>query len=173
MEIVLLAIGMRMKPLYVEHKGFTLMELLIVIVIISIVSSVALMTLSYNSTKNIESFAHQLMQVVTLAEHEAMLRPATLGVAFTKNSYQFYDYDLSSKWQLLHDNDLKKYSIPQNIQITLQINHEEVALNGKPVVIISQSSDITPFVILLSERGKSPCYQVIGNANGALTVEPL
>ncbi|MBV8802983.1 MAG: type II secretion system minor pseudopilin GspH [Gammaproteobacteria bacterium] len=157
----------------IKQKGFTLIELLIVIVIISIVSSVALITLSYNQNKNIKSFANQLIQVMTLAEHEALLRPITLGLGFTEKSYQFYQYDSNAKWIILKDNYLKPHFFSTKIQIALKINNQTIALNGAPSIVFSENSDITPFVILLGEWGKSPSYQIIGDATGALKVEPL
>jgi general secretion pathway protein H len=153
--------------------GFTLIELLIVIVIISIVSSVALITLSYNPNKNVKLFANQLIQVMTLAEHEALLRPATLGLGFTEKSYQFYQYQSSAKWIALKDNVLKMRFIPNNIQVTLKMNNQSIALDGTSFIVFAESSDVTPFVILLSARGKSPSYQIIGDANGALKAEPI
>lgn len=153
-------------------RGFTLIELLIVIVIISVVSSVALLTISHNQNKDIENFAHRLVQVITLAEHEAMLRPATLGLGFTGTTYQFYNYKPSSKWQPIDDKNLSSHSIPNNVQITLKMNEKTIALDGKPVIIISESSDITPFIILLSEPNKRPVYQVTGDANGNIKSEP-
>lgn len=157
----------------IKQTGFTLIEVLIVIVIISIVSSVALITLSYNQDKNIKSFANQLVQVMTLAEHEALLRPATLGLGFTEKSYQFYQFDSSSKWIALKDNLLKMRSIPNNIQVTLKINNQSIVLDGTSSIVFTESSEVTPFVILLSARGKSPSYQIIGDGNGVLTVEPF
>jgi general secretion pathway protein H len=157
----------------VRANGFTLIELLIVIVIISIISSVALLTITHNQNKNIENFAHELIQIMTLAEHEAMLRPATLGLGLTKKTYQFYIYNSSSKWELFLDKNLGNHTIPNNIQVVLKINDKIVALNAKPAIVISSSSDMTPFTILLGEPGKHPIYQVIGEANGNLKSEPV
>src|SRR5258708_39791946 len=79
-----------------SHKGrgygFTLIEILIVIVIISIVSGIAALTISRNQQKQYEYLANSLAHLITLAEEEAMLRPATLGLAFTPNSFQFFEY---------------------------------------------------------------------------------
>jgi general secretion pathway protein H len=154
-------------------NGFTLIELLIVIVIIGIVSSVALLTLSRNQNKNIEHFAQELVQVITLAEHEAMLRPATLGLGLTATTYQFYIYKPLSQWQPLTDKYFSVHSVPHNIQMLLKMNDQLIELDAKPVIVISESNDLTPFVILLSEPGKAPVYQVVGEANGTIKSEPI
>jgi general secretion pathway protein H len=153
--------------------GFTLIELLIVIVIISIVSSVALLTISHNQNKNIENFSHEFVHLMTLAEHEAMLRPATLGLAFTDSSYQFYIYKPGMKWQPLTDKNLNLHRIPNKTHITLKMNNKIIALNGKPIIIISESGDITPFEILLGEPEKYPTYEITGQANGIIKSEAI
>jgi general secretion pathway protein H len=160
------------RPLLRKIRGFTLIELLIVIVIISIVSSVALVTLSYNQKKNVESFAREIEEVMTLAEHEALLRPMTVGVGFTENAFQFYQYD-GYTWQLLQDKNLKKYIVPNKIRMALKVYGRPAKENGEPVIIISESNDVTPFVLTLGEQGQSPCYEVIGEANGTLKMEPF
>jgi len=156
-----------------NNTGFTLIELLIVIVIISIVSSIALLTISHNKNKNMEYFAHEFVQRMILAEHEAMLRPTTLGVGLTPTSYQFYIYNIKTQWSLLNDKNLNHHSIPGNIQVILKMNDQIVELNGKPVIIISESSDITPFTIFIGEHEKHTMYQIIGHANGNITSEPV
>jgi general secretion pathway protein H len=157
--------------LNIDMAGFTLIELLIVIVIISVVSSVALLSISHNQHKNIENFAHQLAQVITLAEHEAMLRPATLGLGFTTQHYQFYKY--KSTWQPLTDKNLGQHSIPNKIQLSLQMNDKTIPADGKPAIVIAASGDITPFTILLGEPDKQPIYQISGEANGNIKCEPF
>ena len=154
-----------------KQRGFTLIELLIVIAIISIVSSIALITLSYNPNKNVNSFANQLLQIMTLAEHEALLRPAILGLGFTENSYQFYQFDSSAKWNVLKDNVWKRRSIPKNIQVTLKINNESIALNGIPSIVFTENSEVTPFVILLGIKGSNPIFQIKGEASGVVKIE--
>ena len=57
-------------------NGFTLIELLVVIFIISIVTSVALLSISRNENKQLEAFTNELVQTVTLAEEQAMLQPS-------------------------------------------------------------------------------------------------
>jgi general secretion pathway protein H len=152
-------------------SGFTLIELLIVIVIISIVSSVALLTISHN--KNSEYFAHEFVQLMALTEHEALLRPATFGIGLTPTSYQFYIYNSEKKWSALTDKNLKPHSISDKIHITLKMNDKIVNLDGKPVIIISDSGDITPFVMFVGAPGKEPLYQIIGEANGNIKSEPF
>jgi len=69
--------------------GFTLIEILVVILIISIVTSVALLSISRNENRQLETFTKDLVQTLTLAQEQAMLQPAVLGLAIERHTYQF------------------------------------------------------------------------------------
>lgn len=158
-----------------QSKGFTLIEILIVIVIISIVSGVALVTLSNNKTKQLESLAKQFTRLVTLAEQEAMLRPSTLGLALGDHYFQFLQYSPSDNnaypWQTLTSKNLGLHDIPGHVQIMLTINHERITLDGKPHIFISESGDITPFTMTFAKKGEKPAYVVRGDASGKVQTE--
>ena len=148
-------------------SGFTLIELLIVIVIISIISSVAVITIHSNENKQFETLANQLARTFRLAEEEAMLRSTTLGFALTPKTYQFFEYQENKKtWKKTTTPTLGLHDIPNNTRIILKIHGKVIELTGKPQIIISTSSDITPFVMLIGKKDSDPTYRVIGKANG-------
>jgi len=153
-------------------KGFTLIELLIVMIIISIVAGVAMITLNTNPHKQYETLANQLVNFITLAEQEAMLRPAVLSVAFTPHSFQLYTLQHDKK---TNENAWvpasKAHVLPANIKISLKISHEIIPANAPPKLIITPSNDLTPFVILIGKPNENPYYQVIGKASGEVTSE--
>ena len=109
-----------------EQRGFTLIEILIVIVIISIVSSVALLTMNHNDNRRIESFANELVQTMTLAEEQAMLQPSVLGLSFNVSSYDFASYqppqgDKKHSWIPLEDRLLGRHAIPDDLELNVEI----------------------------------------------------
>ncbi|MEO8401439.1 MAG: type II secretion system minor pseudopilin GspH [Gammaproteobacteria bacterium] len=157
-------------------KGFTLIELLIVILIISIVAGIATVTISTNKNKQYETIGKQLVNTINLAEQEAMLRPATLGLAFTPDSFQFFVFQTDRKtrqntWQAMTNASLGLHRIPNDTQITVKILGETIPADGQPKIIISPSNDLTPFIILIGKHTETPYYQVIGKANGEVTSE--
>lgn len=158
-----------------RQNGFTLIEILVVMVIISIISSVALLSIAQNQKKEIEKTAHMLASSIALAEEEAILRPATFALSLSKGSYQFFvaKNDNDHSWQPLSERVFKKHIIPSSVQISLKIHDEIIPLDGKPHIIFSQSGDITPFIIFIGKEGESPLFQIIGNNSGEVKSDSL
>lgn len=155
-----------------RHKGFTLIEILIVIAIISIVASVATLTIHFNQSKQMEGIAQNLKNLITLAEEEAILRPAILGLAFSENHFQVYKYQENTKtWQSLPNKVFQKHNIPDKTHITLKIHNKEIPANGIPQLIISSNGDIPAFTISIAKNGESPSYEVIGEESGNVYVK--
>ena len=137
--------------------------------IISIVASVAVLTITTNQNKNIENFTHQLVNVITLSEEEAMLRPATLGLAFTSDTYQFYQFQ--KKWIALTDKIYGEHHFSRSIKLSLKVQNKIAPLDGKPYLIISTSGDVSPFVILIGKQNHPPLFKIVGFANGNIKSE--
>lgn len=160
-----------------HDRGFTLIEILIVMLIMSIVSGIAILTISGNHQKQIEYSANTLTHILTLASEEAMLRPGTLGVAFTENSYEFFIYhepkdEDENPWEPLQSKTFGKHHFPKKTEISLKVQDQVAELNGKPQVIIAENGDFTPFTLTIRDTQK-PLYQISGNASGEVTNESL
>ncbi len=150
-----------------KDKGFTLIEILIVMVIIGIIAGVAVITIHSNQQKQYETFANQLTNAIVLAEQEAMLRPATLSLTFTSRSFQFYILQRDNTWAPIH---ITSAVLPSNLKITLKINNEMIPAN-EHALIIPPSNDLMPFVIFIGKQGEKPYYQIIGKTNGEVSSE--
>ncbi|MBX3709950.1 MAG: type II secretion system minor pseudopilin GspH [Gammaproteobacteria bacterium] len=164
--------------------GYTLIEILIVIFIISIVTSVALLSISHNENKRLESFTREFVQIMTLAEEQAMLQPTVLGLKLDKYSYQFASYhsplgEQKNPWVPLQDKILGNHKIPSNIQLDMKMTGKQVsdssdsAQTNLPQIIISTNGDITPFTIYVAKRGQKPRYVIKGEADGSISSHSL
>ncbi len=150
------------------QRGFTLIEILVVIVIISVVSAIAILTIHFNEKKQFETITKQLINLLQLAEQEALLRPATLGLGITANTYQFFIYEeKDKKWQPLTDNNLKIHHLPNSTVLTLHMQDKEVAMDGQPHIIIPPSGNISPFTLSIGKKD-DPAYKIIGKENGEI-----
>ncbi len=153
-----------------KPSGYTLIEILVVIVIISIVSTVALLTVGHNQNRRMESVARQFTQMLTLAEEQAMLQPAVLGLSVTGSSFQFLTYQ--THWVPLQDKALASHSLPDNIVLTLmnsrQLEDTDDSDEVTPQIVISTNGNVTPFTLYIGKQGEAPRYVVTGEADGTI-----
>lgn len=160
------------------RNGFTLIEILVVLFIISIITGVAILSIGRNDHRQVEAFANELAQLLTLAEEHAMLQPSILGLSLSEHSLQFASYQTvtdgkKNAWQPLQDQILGKHPIPSGIQLGLEIGDKKTMImpggvKNHPQIIISTSGDITPFTIYIGKRGERPRFAVKGDANGSV-----
>lgn len=168
-----------------RQQGFTLIEILVVIFIMSIVTSVALLTISRNENRQLEAYAKELQQTLTLLEEEAMLKPSVLGLSIEENSlrlsaYQPAEGEKKSAWLSHETRQGSNHSIPRDIELSLEMGgKKQVSDQGEekrkqsPDIVISTNGDVTPFTIYVARKGKSPRYVVRGDSNGNITSQLL
>jgi len=167
-------------------KGYTLLEILVVLVIISIVAGMAVLTIGHNDNKQLQAFTQELTQTLTLAEEQALLQPATLGLVVSSRSFRFYEYRptkmgsdrVANTWEALQSLELGKHAIPSNIEVRVQIanqtlpvspeSSENNSLKRAPALLISSNGTITPFKILIGKKNEAPRYEIIGAADGSV-----
>ena len=92
-------------------EGFTLIEILVVMVIIALVSGIALLSLGVlGADAGLKSEADGLSQTIELLSERAGLEGADYGLYFTPNGYQILRFNPESGvWELL-DNDWRLQS---------------------------------------------------------------
>lgn len=157
-----------------RSMGFTLIEILIVMIIISIVASVAVLSIGRNQNKRIEYMARQIANAITLAEQQAILQPAVLGFSLNTQAYQFYRFEeKTQQWQPLSDSILGKHMIPADILVKISVTTKPASdpASSKPQLVIAPSGDLTPFTLWVGKYDEAPLYQITGQSNGTITTD--
>lgn len=159
------------------QSGYTLIEILIVILIISIVAAAALLTTSYSQNKQLQALSDEIANLLSLTSEEAMLRPATIGLAFTPTTFNFYLYEESKEhkltWVPISKPPLNLHHYSNNIKITIKIYSKIMPLNGQPQIIMTPSGDSARFTILFANKKANPSYQVTKSLDGTIKSEPF
>jgi len=165
--------------------GYTLIEILIVMFIISIVTSIALLSIGKNQNKQLESFANEFSQMVTLAEEQAMLQPSILGLSVRADAFEFSAFhpgvgEKKPAWIAVEERVLGKRRIPDDIQVGIEAGGNKTAASGEddaassvPQIIISTNGDLTPFTVYVGRKGEKPRYMIKGDADGNVTNKEL
>ena len=164
-----------------RDKGFSLLELLVVIVIIAILFTFTTLAIRGTSPEElIQTEAQRLDRLLQLALEEAILKGQEYGLEFKPDSYRFLLY-FENTWQPLDNDDLlRERQLPQNMEFELEIEQIEVLVEKDsadtdkqgeekpgPQVFILSSGEITPdFSVRLVMPGVETSYIVSGTVNG-------
>lgn len=175
---------------HAKKAGFTLIELLVVLVIISIVASVALLTINRGENRTVKNFANELTQMLTLAQEQALLKSTIIGIFFDHHSIRFTHYqpatsDRRASWLSLDDRLLDQKNIPSGVEVDVRTDLDmeegkpEALTNAddeeqkSPQIVISTSGDVTPFTIFIGIKGKSARYSIKGTPDGQITTQAI
>ena len=151
------------------NKGFTLIEILVVIVIIGITLGFAMLAFGdFGASKRIVFAAEQLGNTLKLAEQQAILETSTLGLRIENNSYQILKYEHSRHWKSPANKGIFKVNyLPANTTLTLKTNNKTIP--GTPSIIINPSGQITPFTLSFAKDKGAVITVLSGSHDGTLT----
>ena len=109
-------------PITKKHHGFTLIEVMVVVVLIGIMASLV----QYNVAGNnpVDKLQHESARfnaIFEVATDYGMLNNIELGLVVKKDGYQFLAYDGSS-WADIPDQDwLAKVTLPEEVQLSIEL----------------------------------------------------
>lgn len=151
-------------------KGFSLIELLIVLVIMSIAFTFAILSFGdFGSDKLAKASADQLIHFIKLCEQQAILQGSPMGIVLSPNGYLALRYESEHQWQPLRANIFHYHAFSPKIKVS---NNLEPTNPKKPNVIIQASGDITPFIIKF-QSSKTSIIMIKGAHDGSIKSEIL
>jgi len=165
----------------VHRSGFTLAELLIVIFIIGLISTIIMLRFrapTFESTP--QAFSQNVLRFMHAVQEQAILQPGILGIKFREDNYQVYylgyENDQRAWVALTEKNDFwRARAVPSSITISLQSNGPETGLSSfvelnRPDILFFPSGEVTPFELRLTKSDKSRAYVIRGDESGNLEV---
>lgn len=130
--------------------GFTLIEILVVLVVVSIVLAVALLSFGdFGMSRQQQLSLLQLKASMKSAQLEAVLKPMVLGLSITDTGYRYYTYETSAdntqdSWVTLsHDHLSDTHTF--NTGTTVLLNTRTSAEKNQPRIYFLPDGSITPF----------------------------
>jgi len=157
---------------YNRHRGFSLIEILVVISIVAIVMSIAMLSLGLlGDDRELRTEARRVIALVQVAQDEAVMQGREFGLELMTNAYRFVEYDpLLNVWgELIGDETLRQRQLPEDYEFELFVEGQRVLLDPDPAsfedpeesgyqdltekyaphVLIFSSGDMTPFELHL------------------------
>jgi len=149
-------------------RGFTLIEILVVLFIVSvIISVVSVNPNAFTSNASIlRNFSDEMLLRLRFAKEHAISTQETIGMEIRPNSWNFGMFNLDH-WELL---DGPKPLLPKETprEIYLMVNSQNKQI---PQIIFYGSGELTPFILECHLEKASVPVRIIGKANGDITLE--
>lgn len=195
----ILATGIVPAPQRIMHKrnsthgGFTLLEILVVLVIISLLSGFAVLSLHPPTAHSrLQALLEHLQPMMTLAQTEAILRAEVYALEMTAIDYAFYRRT-HQQWQLLDTPPYQRELLPEGILLGLEgeqsselpafptptlapiSNIPNISNPNKiqPQIIFYPSGEVTPFrlSLQLDDDAKTLVYALTGDFMGQFSLK--
>lgn len=111
-------------------RGFTLIEILVVVVIISISIGVVIVNISTGGAEQTaKEEVIRLQQLLRFAHQQSVIRAEEYGVRFYRTGYRFMKYDEENKtWDDINSKLLRYRSLPEPFEIDLYLEQIPVEL---------------------------------------------
>lgn len=175
-----------------RNQGFTLIELMIVMVIIGFMIGLAVVAFSNSPEKIVYKEAKRLQMIMNMAADSAMIEGLEFGLAYSRdsetNGYQLLQFNADDfTWNETESGPFKFHQLDDNVTIKLQLENdsqsEEVQarleqlkkLNNEsqlaPSILLLSSGEITPFIVTLSYGDDEAQSQVSSDGISGVTIQ--
>ncbi|GGI76710.1 type II secretion system minor pseudopilin GspH [Legionella impletisoli] len=163
---------MRNKPVSINKTkaGFTLLEILIVMVIIGIALTFALLSFGdFGGKRKVIVAAEQFANYIKLAQQQAILEASTLGIDLSSKGYQVVRYSPQGIWQKVSDKGIFSFQkIPTSARLQWDTNRPQ---KDGPEIIINASGDMSPFVVSFNLDNETKLVTIRGNHDGHINID--
>ncbi len=165
------------------QRGFTLLELLVVVAIIGIlVGAVVLSIAVVGVDREVRHEVLRLQSLVELLHEESLMQTRDYGLMFTETGYRFYMYDyMRLEWiDVSGDPVLKQHAFPPQLSLELVLDGRPVRLvpnfdsqdveNPEPQVMVLSSGELTPFELSIYRDRQGGHFVLNAELDGTLEV---
>ncbi|MEH6454138.1 MAG: type II secretion system minor pseudopilin GspH [Psychromonas sp.] len=168
-------------PLKQSQSGFTLLEIMLVIVVLGMVSVAVVMTLPNNliAGDSAKWQAERFTSILQFAEDEALISGNEIGIEFTENGYQFAIYDRQNKrWMPIDVAEMQQrielpetiameYNLANSVWEELTTNNNGRFIDDSSRVVIGEEAQQTlnPQVYVMSSGEVSPFSLIFSNSD--------
>jgi general secretion pathway protein H len=171
-------------------RGFTLLEVLVVVVIIAVLTTIGVLSIGVlGGDRQLETEVERYTDVLAAAAEQAQLEGRDYGIHFTDDAYQIFVYAVGrQRWELLGDDRLyAEHRVPKGIAMTLQVEARTVLLATPspdllaaptpdampaPQIVLYGSGDADPYVLSFLREGETQtrAWVLDGAADGTVKI---
>jgi len=163
--------------------GFTLVEILVVVVIIGVISAGILLSVTLTGRDHdLEHETERLVALFGYAREQAELQTRDFGVMFQDDGYEFLVYDTRrAQWRSVFEDDaLTERKLPDGLDLKLTVDARPVVLkrpkdakDKTPQVMIMANGDLSTFAATLERDAGVRSVTVNQNDKGEVIAQPM
>lgn len=127
-----------------NSRGFTLIEILVVVIIIATISSLALLSLSLvGDDRELDRERRRLASLIQVAQDEATMQGRELGLELLRSGYRFVEFDpFTYQWsEVAYDDLFRLRQLPEGMELELYIEDKRVMLATDPELLEEPDDD--------------------------------
>jgi general secretion pathway protein H len=150
-------------------RGFTLIEILVVVVIIGIMAVGAMLSLSaVGEDRGLTNESDRLLALMSYARDQAELQTREYGVRAFDGGYEFVTYDgVQGKWDRpQQDDSLRSRVLPEDVRLVVRVDGRTVVLPKRPDPNSKKIENLTPQVMLFSSGELNSFELILQRASG-------
>lgn len=167
------------------ERGFSLLELLVVVAIIGIFAGTLMLSMRITGAdRDLERQALRLEGLIGLLREEALMQNRDYGIVFSETGYRFYVYDYVQLAWVPPPNEriFVDYSLPEALTLELALEDRDVDLlhefdvdieedaNPEPQVLVLSTGEVSPFDLRFYRDFNSGRYHLEAAVDGELTI---
>jgi general secretion pathway protein H len=139
---------LRRSAAFHRQAGFTLLEILVVVVIAGITLGLVSLNVMPSERKVLENEAQRISLLMQLARDEAIVRNQPIALEFVQNGYRFLVRD-NNEWRLLtRDEELRERRFPIE-PVMVSINPAPILEEGRLRVVFGREPVDRPFLLTM------------------------
>ena len=183
-----------------KSRGFTLIEILVVITIISIVSGIIVFSIGDTRSREFDRETRRLQTVLQMASQEAVMQYQQLGVIIEPDGYQFVRLDEEQeKWVPFSSDDatFRNHKVMEGVTLEVSLDGMDSGLGSdieeltliddeeldrfdddedeevalQPQIYMLSSGELNDFIIYLDFDEINEHFMITGNLAGAIKLE--
>lgn len=158
-------------------RGFTLVELMVVLLIIGLMTGIAVLSMDLTRGDAARQVAVRLRDVVDVAHEQADMQGRNLAIGFWKHGWRFYELNDQGRWQVpLKDPLLRARRLDAGMDFRLRLEGLDVTLadtdKTHPQVYLLAGGDAQPFTLDIVQSDVVR-MRVKGDSLGTVTANPV
>lgn len=169
-----------------RSKGFTLVEILVVVVIMAVVISLAVLSIGVTGRDaQLDEESRRIEGLMSLLHERAVLEGRDFGLRIEPDAYEFAVYDQRrDRWfKMDQEREFRRRELPKGVGFQLQLDSQTVVLKSpdknltsdlpptNPQLAIAASGEGTPFRLTLVREQTNAKASITGDAQGKVSRE--